>query len=261
MSSYLEASLICLVAFVAAGLTLFSGFGLGTLLMPVFALFWPVETAVALTAVVHLFNNLLKLALLGKHAQRTVVLQFGVPAIVEALLGAWVLRWLSNLEPVTRYHLFSRELSVVPLKVVIAVLLVVFVLLEITPATGRFAFDKKYLPLGGVLSGFFGGLSGHQGALRSAFLIKCGLSKESFLGTGVVIACLVDLARLFMYGATVPSVTAAGQPSLLLTVVVSASLGTILGSRFLAAVTLRAMQILVSVMLFGIAVGLAAGLI
>ena len=27
-------------------------------------------------------------------------------------------------------------------------------------------FDRRYLPLGGLLSGFFGGLSGHQGALR-----------------------------------------------------------------------------------------------
>ena len=40
------------------------------------------------------------------------------------------------------------------------------------------------------MSGFLGGLSGHQVALRSAFLIKCGLTKESFLGSGIVIACL-----------------------------------------------------------------------
>jgi uncharacterized protein len=42
-----------IVAFLAGGLTLFSGFGLGTLLMPVIALFFPVEVAVAITAVVH----------------------------------------------------------------------------------------------------------------------------------------------------------------------------------------------------------------
>ena len=37
--------IICLVALAASGLTLFSGFGLGTLLMPAFALFFPVPTA------------------------------------------------------------------------------------------------------------------------------------------------------------------------------------------------------------------------
>lgn len=47
---------IALVAIVVAALTLFSGFGLGTVLMPAFALFFPVP--VAATAVVHLANNL-----------------------------------------------------------------------------------------------------------------------------------------------------------------------------------------------------------
>jgi hypothetical protein len=34
--------------------------------MPVFAIFFPVELAVALTAIVHFLNNVLKLALLGR---------------------------------------------------------------------------------------------------------------------------------------------------------------------------------------------------
>ena len=49
-----------LAALAVSGLTLFSGFGLGTLLMPVFAIFFPIEIAVAMTAVVHLANNLFK---------------------------------------------------------------------------------------------------------------------------------------------------------------------------------------------------------
>ena len=64
MSEYL---LICIVALLASGLTLFSGFGLGTLLLPAFALFFPVPAAIAMTALVHFANNLFKLALLGRH--------------------------------------------------------------------------------------------------------------------------------------------------------------------------------------------------
>ena len=41
--------LVALTAAFAAFLTLYSGFGLGTLLLPVFALFFPVEVAVAAT--------------------------------------------------------------------------------------------------------------------------------------------------------------------------------------------------------------------
>ena len=48
---------VCATALIVAALTLFSGFGLGTLLMPAFALFFPVTVAVAATAVVHLANK------------------------------------------------------------------------------------------------------------------------------------------------------------------------------------------------------------
>ncbi len=64
----MELLIVCAAALVASGLTLFSGFGLGTLLMPVFALFVPLELAVAMTAVVHLANNLFKVGLLGRRA-------------------------------------------------------------------------------------------------------------------------------------------------------------------------------------------------
>ena len=55
--------IICTVALLASALTFFSGFDLGTLLLPAFALFFPIEQAVALTAVVHFLNSLFKLAL------------------------------------------------------------------------------------------------------------------------------------------------------------------------------------------------------
>ena len=55
---------VCVAALLASGLTLFSGFGLGTLLMPVIALFFPLELAIAMTAMVHLSNHLFKIGLL-----------------------------------------------------------------------------------------------------------------------------------------------------------------------------------------------------
>lgn len=252
---------VCLTAFLAAGVTLFSGFGLGTLLMPVFALFFPIQAAIALTAIVHLFNNLLKLMLLGRYADRHVVLQFGVPAILAAFLGAWVLGRLSDLAPLMDYRLFAHDFQIMPVKVAVATLLVVFTVLELTLKEGTLSFDKKYLPLGGIMSGFFGGVSGHQGSLRSAFLIKCGLSKEGFLGSGVVIACLVDIARLAVYGAAFSSITRDEHLVLLLAAIASAFGGTWMGNQLAHKVTIRTIQVIVSIMVFGIAVGLGAGLI
>src|SRR6056300_1129879 len=93
MTAYL---VIALTAFIAAGLTLYSGFGLGTLMLPVFALFFPIEMAVVATALVHGANNVFKVSLLGRFADREVVLKFGLPAIAAAILGALFLGWLSQ---------------------------------------------------------------------------------------------------------------------------------------------------------------------
>lgn len=224
----METAFVCLVAFIAAGLTLFSGFGLGTLLMPVLAVFLPIEDAIAITAIVHFLNNLLKLTLLGRYADKHVVVTFGLPALLSAFLGAWVLGLLIDEASLANYHLFNHQFHITPVKLTIEILLAVFTLLEFVNKDRTVVLDKKYLPISGVLSGFFGGLSGHQGALRSAFLIKGGLSKESFLGTGVVIACLVDLARIIVYGVSLPLMD--GTQLLLVLVTASAFGGTWLGN-------------------------------
>jgi uncharacterized membrane protein YfcA len=257
----MEYFIICIAALIASCLTLFSGFGLGTLLLPVFALFFSIDIAIALTAIVHLLNNLFKLVLLGKYADKTVVLKFGFPAIPAAFLGAWVLLLLSAMNPIANYHLLSHEYQVMPVKLIVAVMMAIFALFELMPRFEKISFEKKYLPLGGILSGFFGGLSGHQGALRSAFLIRSGLSKEAFIATGVVIACLVDFARLSVYGTHFSSGGIGKSGFLLLVAVVSAFSGAFLGNRLVRKVAMRTIRIIVSIMVLGIAIGLGAGII
>ena len=200
----MEYLLIGGTAALASALTLFSGFGLGTLLLPVMALFFPIDLAIALTAVVHALNNLFKCWLLGRHADWAVVLKFGLPAILAALIGARLLLYLSDLQPLFHYQVFGRDALVMPVKLVVAALMVVFAWFELAPRRAPLALTPRYLPLGGMVSGFFGGLSGHQGALRSAFLIKAGLTKESFIATGVVISLMVDIPRIVMYGVSLP---------------------------------------------------------
>lgn len=123
--------IVSLVALVASVLTFYSGFGLGTLLLPAFALFFPVEVAIAATAVVHLANNLFKTGLVGKYANWPVVLRFGLPAIPAAFLGAWVLARVSTWPPVFAYHWAGHTFSVMPVKLLVAALMAVFSLLEL----------------------------------------------------------------------------------------------------------------------------------
>lgn len=254
-------ALVSLAAVLTSGLTFFSGFGLGTLLLPVFSLFFDLPTAIGLTAVVHFLNNLFKLFLLGRKADGKVMISFGGPAVLAAFLGARALDALSGLEPLFLYQAFGRSWAVLPVKLTVGLLMAVFALLEVMPRFDRLSFDRKYLPLGGLISGFFGGLSGHQGALRSAFLIRCGLSKESFIASGVAVACLVDVTRLGVYAARLSSGALRDHSGLLACAVLSAFLGTWLGNRLLAKVTLGMVRWSVAVLLLGVAMGLAAGLI
>jgi uncharacterized protein len=253
--------IICLAAFLASGLTLFSGFGLGTLLLPVMALFFPIDLAIALTAVVHALNNLFKCWLLGRHADTRVVVKFGLPAILSALAGAWVLLWLSDLQPLFIYQVWGREAQVTVVKLVVAILITVFALAEMAPAGARFSLPPPYLPLGGILSGFFGGLSGHQGALRSPFLLRAGLTKESYIATGVVISLMVDIPRIIIYSLNLPGLSLEGNHGLLTAAVLAAFSGAWLGNRLLKKFTLRMVQLLVAAMLLAIAGALGSGLI
>lgn len=252
---------VALAAFVTSLFTLFSGFGLGTLLMPVFAIFFPLDLAISLTAVVHLLNNLFKLILLGKFADKKIVLKFGLPAILAAFAGAWLLVWFSGIPPIHDYFWMGRHAEMTWLKIIMALLMIFFAVFEMLPAFKNLQFDKKYLMAGGLLSGFFGGLSGHQGALRSAFLIRCGLSKESYIATGVVIACLIDFSRLFIYSTRFSSAVHSDHFPILVTATLSAFLGVWLGNRWMKKVTLEAIQILVSFLLLLIALALGFGII
>lgn len=253
--------IIAIAAFGASLLTLFSGFGLGTLLTPIFGIFFPLNIAVALTGIVHLLNNLFKLTLLGKNASWGTILRFGLPSVAGGFVGALTLASLSQMAPLFVWNCCGKNLEVTLLKLAIALLMIVFSLMEIVPSLKRVNFASQYLTLGGLLSGFFGGLSGHQGALRSAFLINSGLSKEAFIATGVVIACLVDFTRLPVYFSRFNAEQLTSQWPLLLIATLSAFAGAYLGTRFLKKTTLEGIQKLTAVMIGVIALLLAAGVL
>lgn len=257
----MEVAVISLVAFLVSILTFFSGFGLGTILTPVFMLFFPVEIAIALTGVVHFFNNLFKLFLVGRHANRQVLLRFGIPAVAAAFLGSYLLIHIVDWKPLFDYRLFGNTFVVYPVKFIVSLLLIIFASLDLIPYFGRLQFGKEKLPLGGLFSGFFGGLSGNQGALRSAFLIRAGLSKEAFIGTAVVVSTFVDFTRLSVYSSRLSLDTLTENKIVILSATLSAMAGAFLGNKLLKKITLKSLQIFVAVMVILIAIGLGSGIL
>lgn len=257
----IEYTTICFFSLLGSGLTFFSGFGLGTILVPIFAIFFPLELAISLTAIVHFLNNVFKLYLVGKNANRSMVLKFGIPAIISAFIGAYLLTLFSGMEPILSYSVFHVTGSITITKLLIGGLLCFFTLFDIMPSLSKLEFHEKYIPLGGLLSGFFGGLSGNQGALRSAFLIRAGLSKEQFIATGVVIALLIDISRLGIYSSDIIKQHAKLDYVLLSLAVLSAFLGAYVGNKLLKKVTVRFLQNFVSIMLLVFSVLLMTGIL
>jgi uncharacterized membrane protein YfcA len=202
-----EYLILALLSFFAGGLTLFTGFGLSTILLPVFVIFFPVAIAVPSTAIVHFLNNFYKLFIYFKQINIKILLRFGLPALLASIMGAFLLQKLS-----------SNERN---LEIILGILIISISFMEMFPAIRNLKINIKWAPLGGVISGFFGGLSGHQGLFRSAFLVKSGLSKNSFIATGVGIAVLVDITRLSVYGSTIFTTSIISSNNFWLPVIIS----------------------------------------
>lgn len=246
---------VILSALIGSCLSFFCGFGLGTILLPAFLLFFPIEIAVAATAVVHMLNNLFKLWLVGRQADKKMVIRFGLTSILGALVGALMLTMVAQLPALTSYQLNGKTFEVHWINVLIGLIIMAFAFLEIHPRFKSITIGAKWLPIGGLISGFFGGLSGHQGALRSAFLMKSGMSKEAFIGTRVVIACMVDVTRIGVYSSQIKSGWTMINPMLVVAASLAAFVGAYFGNQWMKKTELRAINIIISIslLLFGIA--------
>ena len=93
--------------------------------------------------------------------------------------------------------------------------------------------------------------------------MKAGLGPEAFIGTGVVVAVLVDLVRLAVYGVEFQGagVFRGDVGRLVLIATVAAFVGSFVGARLVHRATLPALQVLVGILLMIVAVGLGSGLV
>lgn len=253
-------AVIAITALAASFLTFFSGFGLGTILMPVFALFFDLKTAIALTAIVHLLNNVFKLSLVFRHINYNVVWRFGIPALIAAFIGAYLLNGLDKSTLIIfSYYISQTQFHITWPGVIIGFIILFFSIVELSSKLSELTFDPKLLLPGGLLTGFFGGLSGHQGALRSAFLLRLNLEKTVFIATGVAIACLVDVARLSTYHYDADMVKS--NLPVLLVAVGSSFTGALLGNKLFKKTSISFLKWFVGVFMLIVSILVIAGII
>ena len=174
---------IAIGAFLAAILTVPAGFGLSTILTPLVLLVMGPHEAVAIVAIVHGAHNGGKYVALKKYVDFDAVRKYGIWLIVGAILGA----------------LLQNKVPDAPLLAIIGIFLIILPLLTMSEKWTGYRIPEANDRIGGFGSGFMGGLSGHQGALRAMFLTRRLPDKMTYAATASILALCVDMSRIPVY--------------------------------------------------------------
>ena len=174
---------VLFLGIVAGAVASISGFGIGSILTPLLASQAGTKAAVAAVSIPHVLGTAVRFWTLRHHINRRVLLGFGLMSAAGGLTGALLNAWANN--PV--------------LTVVFGALLVFAGITGLTGLSEKMRFGGKTAWLAGALSGFFGGLVGNQGGIRSASLLGFEISPQEFVGTATAIGLIVDAARIPVY--------------------------------------------------------------
>ena len=223
------------VAVLAGGIAAISGFGIGSLLTPLLAAQCGAKLAVAIVSVPHLVGTVARFYPLRKQVDRRVFIHFGILSAVGGLAGA----------------LLNSRTASPALGMVFGCLLIFAGFSGLTGFVDRMHFGRTMAWVSGGLSGFFGGLVGNQGGIRSAALLGFDIRKEALVATATAIALIVDGARMPVYLA-VESKGIFGAWPLLIAATGGVLLGTFWGVRLLRRIDEKTFRKL----LFGLIVAL-----
>lgn len=193
-----------------------AGFGIGSILTPFLALRIGTPLAVAAVALPHALAAGLRLTLLWREVNWTVLKRFGIASAVGSLVGA----------------LAQPMFGLRGLTLVLGGLLVLTAVVTITGWLEARAFPRGVAYGFGGVSGLFGGLVGNQGGVRSGALLAFDLSPRAFVATGTAAAVLVDLARTPVYLWRAGPALHELLPTIAI-MTVGVLLGTLAGERFL----------------------------
>jgi uncharacterized membrane protein YfcA len=174
---------VVFLGIVAGAVASISGFGIGSILTPLLASQAGTKAAVAAVSIPHLLGTAVRFWTLRRHINRRVLLSFGLMSAAGGLTGALLNARANN--PV--------------LNAVFGALLMFAGITGLTGLSEKMRFGGKVAWVAGALSGFFGGLVGNQGGIRSASLLGFEISPQEFVGTATAIGLIVDAARIPVY--------------------------------------------------------------
>ena len=219
-----------------------AGFGIGSLLTPAIALATGTKLAVAIVSVPHAIGTAIRFWRFRRDIDWRIVRSFGVTSAAGGLTGALLNTWAT-----------SRALELV-----FGSLLVLAGVSQVTGLAKRWRLRGTLAWLGGALSGFFGGLVGNQGGIRTAAMLGFEVDKRQFVATTTAVALLIDLARVPVY-LVVEAEALARMWRILIFATIGVVAGTFFGEKLLARVPEQKFRVIVGVLLVGLGVSFLIG--
>lgn len=176
---------LLIVLFFGGIISTVAGGGLSLILITAGSLFMDVKLAIVLNAYILLLNQSAKAWNFYPFAKRNIVLWAGLSGIIPTYIGARTL-FLVSIET---------------MQIIIACTAIGFVILRNVRLLPVIKETKLNLVILGILSGFFGGLTGNGSLIRKPLFLQMGITKEVFLGTTSLLSLVLITGTL---GAFIP---------------------------------------------------------
>ncbi|MDD4363444.1 MAG: sulfite exporter TauE/SafE family protein [Atribacterota bacterium] len=174
---------ITILTLIASVIGTITGFGISTLMIPVLLIFFQPIEAIFLVSLIHWFGNLWKIIFFSKGFNLKLFYLFGLTGFLTSYMGA-AISLGSNEEILLRF---------------LGVFLFLYALFLIFQTGFQVPASNITALFGGSLSGFFAGIFGMGGAIRSIFLSAFNLPKEVYIATAGAIGLLIDSTRVVTY--------------------------------------------------------------
>ncbi len=175
--------LVTLFNFFAAILSGCTGFGMSTITTPFLVNFFSVQEVFLFTGLTHAIGSLWILLFLKKDIEWGLLFWFGIPSIIGSFLGSHISLQIPQLIIMRGMGLF----------------LILYVVLMRWCMQYRFAPSYFLASIGGFLSGFFAGIFGFSGAIRTVFLQSFLLSHQEYIVMSHIFEFFIDATRSAEY--------------------------------------------------------------
>lgn len=200
---------VVIVGFLAGMTASVAGFGIGSFLIPLVSTQTGTKAAIALMSLPHFLGTSVRFWLLKSKVNRRILIRFGILSATGGLVGALIhVFFVSNI-----------------LQIVFSSMLILAGILGVLQISERLRLGKLSASVVGFASGFFGGLVGEQGGIRSVALLSFDIEKEAFIATATATGLIIDIVRMPVY-----FITGFGQVSQFLLIIVLSSMGVIGGT-------------------------------